>query len=193
MGKHGPRRRPRDAHGLPAAPTASAVTAADVVAPPHVAEDPIAAEVFERLVQYLAARGDLRRSHELPLSILAAEWSRHVAAVKIARATPIVEGARGPRAHPAAAIAAQAARTVKDLCESFALTPASVHRVDLPQAASASGSGIIDKFRAQRDADRVTPDDPDLTADQRRVLLAGTDRERAAVISDIREDRRMFR
>jgi phage terminase small subunit len=152
MGKHGPRRRPRDAHGLTAAPAASTVTPADVVAPAHVAEDPIAADVFERVTHYLAARGDLRRSHELPIALLATEWSRHVAAVRIARDTPIVEGSRGPRAHPAAGIAAQAARTVKDLCESFALTPASLGRVDLPPPPSTSGSSIIDKFRAQRDA-----------------------------------------
>lgn len=190
MGMHGPRRRPRDKHGLPAAPAPSGVTGVDIVKPEHVADDPVASAVFDRLVGYLAARGDLRKSHELPLGLLAGEWSRHVGAARIARETPIVDGVRGPRAHPAAGIAAQAARTAKDLLESFGLTPASLSRIDVPQRPT--GPSLIDKFRARRDAARVSPDDDDVDEVQRLQLLHGTDAEKAAVVASVLEDRAMF-
>ena len=190
MGKHGPRKRPRDMHGFPTAPAPSGVTGVDVEKPQHVADDPVASATFDRLVGYLAARGDLRKSHEMALGLLAGEWSRHVGAARIARETPIVDGPRGPKAHPAAGVAAAAARVARDLLADFGLTPASLARIDVPQRPA--GSSIIDKFRAKRDASRVTPDDDDLDDMQRFTLLHGTDAEKAAVVADVLEDRKMF-
>lgn len=183
MGKHGPRKRPRNAHGVLVAPAPSGGTGGDIEKPQHVADDAVASAVFDKLVGYLAARGDLRKSHELPLALLAGEWSRHVGAARIARETPIVDGPRGPKAHPAAGIAAQAARTAKDLLESFGLTPASLGRIDVPQRPA--GPSLIDKFRARRDASRVKADDDDLTDEQRHALLAGTPAERAAAEQEV--------
>jgi phage terminase small subunit len=190
MGKHGPRKRPRNAFGLPTMPPPSGVAGTDIEKPQHVADDPVASATFDRLVGYLAARGDLRKSHELALGLLAGEWSRHVGAARIARETPIVDGPRGPKAHPAAGVAAAAARTAKDLLESFGLTPSSLARIDVP--AAPVGPSVIDRFRAKRDAANVTPDDRDLTPEQRHVLLYGTDDEKAAVVADVIEDRKMF-
>jgi len=188
MGKHGPRKRPRDKHGFAVSPAPSGVTG--VEKPQHVADDPVASVVFDKLVGYLAARGDLRKSHELALGLLAGEWSRHVGAARIARETPIVDGPRGPKAHPAAGIAAAAARVARDLLADFGLTPASLARIDVP--AAPAGPSLIDRFRAKRNGDRVTPDDADVTAEQRHVLLFGTEDEKAAVVADIVEDRKMF-
>lgn len=190
MGKHGPRRRPRDMHGLPTATAPSGVTGHDVEKPQHVADDPVAASVFDKLVGYLAARGDLRKSHELALGLLAGEWSRHVGAARIARETPIVDGPRGPKAHPAASVAAAAARVARDLLADFGLTPASLARIDVPDAPA--GPSVIDRFIARRNGDRVTPDDRDLTPEQRHTLLYGTDAEKAAVVADVVADRKMF-
>jgi phage terminase small subunit len=190
MGKHGPRRRPRDKHGLPASPAPSGVTAFDVEKPAHVADDPVASSVFDKVTGYLAARGDLRKSHELAIALLAGEWSRHVTAARIARETPIIDGPRGAKAHPAAGVAAAAARVARDLLADFGLTPASLARIDIPQRPT--GSSLIDKFRAKRDAARVTPDDDDLDDLQRLQLMHGTDAEKAAVVADVLEDRRMF-
>jgi phage terminase small subunit len=190
MGLHGPRKRNRDTHGLPAAPTPTGLAGTDVEKPQHVADDPVASAVFDKLVGFLAARGDLRKSHELALGLLAGEWSRHVGAARIARATPIVDGPRGPKAHPAAGIAAQAARTAKDLLEQFGLTPASLARVDLP--AAPAGPSAVDRYRALKNGSKVTPADPDLDEMQRFYLQHGTDAEKQKVIAEVLADRRMF-
>jgi len=190
MGKHGPRKRPRDTHGLPTAPAASGVMPSDIEKPQHVADDAVASDVFDKVVGFLAARGDLRKSHELALGLLAGEWSRHVGAARIARETPIVDGPRGPKAHPAAGIAAAAARVARDLLADFGLTPASLARIDVP--AGPSGPSAVDRYVAARDLQNVTPDDRDLDDMQRFMLRHGTDAERAAVVASVLEDRRMF-
>jgi phage terminase small subunit len=190
MGKHGPRKRPRDMHGFPTSPAPSGVTGIDVEKPQHVADDPVASAVFDKLVGYLAARGDLRKSHELALGLLAGEWSRHVGAARIARETPIVDDPRGPKAHPAAGVAATAARVARDLLGDFGLTPATLARIDVPKRPA--GSSIIDTFRAKRDGLRVTPDDGDLDDMQRFTLLHGTDAEKAEVVAEVLDTRQIL-
>lgn len=190
MGKNGPRKRTRDTHGLPTATAASGVIACDIEKPPHVADDPVASAVFDKVVGFLASRGDLRKSHELALGLFAGEWSRHVGAARIARETPIVDGPRGPKAHPAAGIAAAAARVARDLLSDFGLTPASLSRVDVP--AAPTGPSMIDRFVAKRAGSVVTPSDRDLTPDQRQTLLYGTDAEKAAVVAAVVDERAMF-
>jgi phage terminase small subunit len=190
MGKHGPRKRPRDQFGAPTTPPPSGVSGIDIEKPQHVADDAVASAVFDKLVGYLAARGDLRKSHELALGLLAGEWSRHVGAALIARKTPIVDGPRGPKAHPAAGVAAAAARVARDLLADFGLTPASLARIDVPQRSA--GPSLIDKFLAKRDAAKVTVDDVDLDDMQRFQLLHGTDTEKAQVVADVLDSRRMF-
>jgi len=191
MGKHGPRKRPRDMHGFPTAPPPSGVMGFDIEKPQHVADDAVASTVFDKLVGYLAARGDLRKSHELALGLLAGEWSRHVGAARIARATPIVDGPRGPKAHPAAGVAAAAARVARDLLADFGLTPASLARIDVP--ASPSGPTEIDRYVAKKYGDRVTPDDRDLDDMQRFILRHGTETEVARVTAEVIASRRRLR
>lgn len=190
MGLHGPRKRNRDKHGFTTPPPPSGVTGFDIEKPKHVADDPVASDMFDKVVGFLAQRGDLRKSHELALGLLAGEWSRHVGAARIARETPIVDGPRGPKAHPAAGVAAAAARVARDLLSDFGLTPASLARIDVP--ATSSGPSAIDRFIAKKNGDRVTPDDRDLDDMQRFTLLHGTDEEKAAVVASVLEDRRMF-
>jgi phage terminase small subunit len=190
MGKHGPRKRPRDMHGLPTAPSPSGITGVDIEKPQHVADDAVASAVFDKLVGFLAQRGDLRKSHELALGLLAGEWSRHVGAARIARETPIVDGPRGPKAHPAAGIAAAAARVARDLLADFGLTPASLARIDVP--AAPAGPSAIDKFIAKRGGSTVTPDDRDLDDMQRFTLMHGTHAEKAAVVAKVVDARRTF-
>lgn len=185
MGKHGPRKRPRDKHGLPTAPPPSGVTGFDIEKPQHVADDAVASAVFDKLVGFLAQRGDLRKSHELALGLLAGEWSRHVGAARIARETPIVDGPRGPKAHPAAGVAAAAARVARDLLADFGLTPASLARIDVPQRPAGVHCG-------KRDMSTVSPDDPDLDDLQRFKLLEGTPAEKAEVVDDVLTDRRIL-
>lgn len=183
MGKHGPRKRPRDKHGFTTPPPPSGVTGVDIEKPQHVAADPVASAVFDKLVGYLATRGDLRKSHELSLGLLAGEWSRHVGAARIARETPIVDGPRGPKAHPAAGVAAAAARVARDLLSDFGLTPASLARIDVPQRPAGA---------VMRDMSKVSPDDPDVDDVRRFFLTHGTDAEKAAAVADVLDDRRMF-
>jgi len=190
MGQHGPRKRSRDKYGILSAPPPSGVTGVDIEKPQHVADDTVASAVFDKLVGYLAARGDLRKSHELALGLLAGEWSRHVGAARIARQTPIVDGPRGPKAHPAAGVAAAAARVARDLLADFGLTPASLARIDLPQRPA--GPSLIDNFLAKRDASTVSANDADLDDLQRFQLLHGTETEKARVAASVLEDRRMF-
>jgi len=190
MGKHGPRKRTRNAFGLPTMPAPSGVAGTDIEKPQHIADDPVASATFDKLVGYLAARGDLRQSHELALGLLAGEWSRHVGAARIARETPIVDGPRGPKAHPAAGIAAAAARVARDLLADFGLTPASLARVDVPT--EPEGPSVIDRYVALKNGSKVTPADRDLTAAQRRTLLYGTEDEKAAVVADVVDARKMF-
>lgn len=184
MGKHGPRKRPRNEYGFTTPPPPSGVTGVDIEKPKHVADDPVASDVFDRVVGYLAARGDLRKSHELALGLLAGEWSRHVGAARIARETPIVDGPRGPKAHPAAGVAAAAARVARDLLSDFGLTPASLARIDVPARPAV--------FAAKNNGGTVTPDDPDVDDMQRFVLMHGTADEIARVTAEVLEDRRMF-
>jgi phage terminase small subunit len=190
MGLHGPRKRKRDTNGFLMAPPTSGLTGVDIEKPQHVADDPVASAVFDKLVGFLAARGDLRKSHELALGLLAGEWSRHVGAARIARATPIVDGPRGPKAHPAAGVAAAAARVARDLLADFGLTPASLARIDVP--AAPAGPSAVDRYRALKNGSKVTPTDPDLDDMQRFYLQHGTDAEKEKVIAEVLEDRRMF-
>jgi phage terminase small subunit len=190
MGKHGPRKRPRDTNGLPAAPAPSGVAGTDIEKPQHVADDAVASAVFDKLVGYLAARGDLRKSHELALGLLAGEWSRHVGAARIARATPIVDGPRGPKAHPAAGVAAAAARVARDLLADFGMTPASLARIDVP--AAPAGPSLVDRYRALKNGSKVTATDPDLDDMQRFYLRHGTDAEKERVTAEVLDNRRMF-
>ena len=190
MGLNGPRKRKRDTNGFPMAPPTSGITGVDIEKPQHVADDPVASAVFDKLVGFLAARGDLRKSHELALGLLAGEWSRHVGAARIARASPIVDGPRGPKAHPAAGVAAAAARVARDLLADFGLTPASLARIDVP--AGPAGPSAIDRFIAKKNGDRVTPADRDLDDMQRFLLTHGTDEEKAQVVAEVLAERRMF-
>jgi phage terminase small subunit len=190
MGLHGPRKRSRDKHGIPTPPPPSGVMGTDIEKPPHVADDPVASDTFDKVVGYLAARGDLRKSHELALGLLAGEWSRHVGAARIARATPIVDGPRGPKAHPAAGVAAAAARVARDLLADFGLTPASLARIDVP--AAPAGPSLVDRYRALKNGSKVTPDDPDLDDMQRFHLRHGTEAEKERVTAEVLDNRRMF-
>jgi hypothetical protein len=78
----------------------------------------------------------------------------------------------------------------RDLLADFGLTPASLARIDVPQRPA--GPSLIDKFLAKRDAAKVTVDDVDLDDMQRFQLLHGTDTEKAQVVADVLDSRRMF-
>lgn len=191
MGKHGPRKRSRDAIGIPTPPPPSGVMGVDIEKPQHIADDAVASDVFEKVVGFLAARGDLRKSHELALGLFAGEWSRHVGAARIARATPIVDGPRGPKAHPAAGIAAAAARVARDLLADFGLTPASLSRIDIPD--EPAGPSAIDRYRALKNGSVVTPNDPDLNELQRYYLRrSGDDSDKARTVAEVLAARRML-
>jgi phage terminase small subunit len=172
-------------HGFPTAPPPSGVTGFDIEKPQHVADDAVASAMFDKLVGFLAQRGDLRKSHEVALGLLAGEWSRHVGAARIARATPIVDGPRGPKAHPAAGVAAAAARVARDLLADFGLTPASLARIDVPKRPAGVPYG-------KRDMSIVSPDDPDVDDMQRFHLTHGTAAEKAAAVDDVLENRRLL-
>lgn len=118
--------------------------------PEHVSEDPLASKAFDDVVAALEKMRILRKSHEMPLSLFATEWSRHIAAARIARKEPIVAGPRGPKANPAAGVASQAARVALDLLRDFGLTPASLGRVDVPPEPDPE-LDAIDRFMLQRD------------------------------------------
>ena len=190
MGLNGPRKRKRDTNGFPMAPPTSGVTGVDIEKPQHVADDPVASDVFDKVVGFLAQRGDLRKSHELALGLLAGEWSRHVGAARIARETPIVDGPRGPKAHPAAGIAAAAARVARDLLADFGLTPASLARIDVP--AAPAGPSAVDRYRELKHGSTVSPTDSDLDEMQRFYLRHGTDAEKERVTAEVLGNRRMF-
>jgi len=127
MGIRGPRKK-----WIPGDPPKVVADSGRPAKPAHVAEDEIASKAFDDVVEALEKMGILRKSHEMPIALFATEWSRHVVAARIARAAPIVDGPRGPKANPAAGVASQAARVALDLLRDFALTPAALGRVDVP-------------------------------------------------------------
>jgi len=146
MGSRGPRRKHQ-----PGAPAGSPMPADEKTRPgkpPHVSEDPVASKAFDDVVAALERLGIVRKSHEMPLSLFATEWSRHVFAARLARKEPIVEGPRGPKANPAAGVASQAARVALDLLRDFGLTPASLARVDIPEPMI---DDPLDEFLLRRD------------------------------------------
>ncbi len=175
MAGRGPRKQKRDSHGRPIPVSPTGVHGLDV--PAHVAADPVAADVFSRVVGHLAERGDLRQSYEFAVAMLATEWSRYVAALAVAGRTPIVEGTRGPRSHPAAGVAAQAARTVRDLLAEFGLTAASLARVDVP--ASTISQAALGKKPT------VDASDPDVAPEQAAAIRSGTAAERQRAIDEV--------
>jgi phage terminase small subunit len=179
MAGRGPRRKKRDSHtGLPLAPVATGVLG--ISKPEHVASNPLASRVFDQVASHLASRGDLRPGYELAISLLASEWARYVTANAIASQSPLIEGTRGPRSHPACQVAAAAARTVRDLLSEFGLTTASLSRCDIP-ASPPKGMGAIDFFRLKAKR-TVDPDDADLDELQRHQLTYGSDQVRQDVI-----------
>ena len=150
MGSRGPRRK-----HLPGDPAGSPMPADEMARPekpPHVSEDPVASKAFDDVVAALERLGIIRRSHEMPISLFATEWSRHVFAARIARREPIIEGPRGSKANPAAGVASQAARVALDLLRDFGLTPAALARVDIPDPVL---HDPIDEFLLQRRDIRV--------------------------------------
>lgn len=146
MGSRGPRRTRRPGEPAPSTPETEK---ARPEKPAHVKEDPVASKAFDDVVAALERLGILRKSHEMPLSLFAVEWSRHVFAARIARKEPIVDGPRGPKANPAAGVASQAARVALDLLRDFGLTPAALARVDIPEP-PLPHDDILDGFLARR-------------------------------------------
>jgi phage terminase small subunit len=189
MAGRGMRKKKRDAHGLP---LPAAPTGIDIIPkPPHVLADSTANAVFDAVVRHLAERGDLRPSFELPLALLASEWSRYVTASAIAAKEPVTEGSRGLRANPACAVAAAAARTVQGLCMEFGLTSASLSRLDLP-AAAPQGMGVIASFQLRRKTS-VDLDDPDVAGLDRFFLEHGTEDQRRDAVAAVLQARRSGR
>jgi hypothetical protein len=68
------------------------------------------------------------------------------------------------------------------------MTPASLARIDVP--AAPPGPSVIDRYRALKDASKVTPDDRDLDDMQRFYLQCGSDEEVAKVTADVLRARR---
>lgn len=189
MAGRGPRKQRRDTNGIKVAATRTGVSM--IPKPEHVSGDAVASEAFDRLVEHLASRGDLRPSYEFAISLFASEWSRYVHALAVAGKEPIVPGTRGPRQHPACQVAAAAARTCRDLLSEFACTAASLSRVDLPTPPQQE-LGLVGRFRLAKKSG-VSPDDPDVTPAQAVTLRYGSAEERDAVTRQILDDRRMFR
>lgn len=187
MAGRGMRKRKRDSNGLTVAAPPTGVEM--IPKPDHVRADPLADAVFDSVVRHLAERGDLRPSFELPLALLSTEWSRYVRASAIAAQEPVVEGARGLRAHPACAVAAAAARTVQGLCSEFGLTSASLSRVDLPASPAGSGPGVIAGFMLRRKA-TVDLTDADVDGLERFFLEHGTEAQRRDAEAAILKARR---
>jgi phage terminase small subunit len=188
MAGRGPRKQRLDANGMRLAPSATGVSI--IPKPSHVASDPVASAAFDRLVEHLASRGDLRPSFEFAITLFSCEWSRYTSALAVAGREPIVSGTRGPRQHPACQVAAAAARTCRDLLAEFGCTAASLTRVDLPTP-PAKQLGTIARFRLLKKG-RVDPTDPDVTPAQALILQHGTPKDQKALIADILEDRELI-
>jgi phage terminase small subunit len=188
MAGRGPRKQRRDANGTKITPARTGVSI--IPKPGHVADDPVASAAFDRLVEHLASRGDLRPSYEFAISLFASEWARYVHALAVAGREPIVAGTRGPRQHPACQVAAAAARTCRDLLAEFACTSASLSRVDIPEPA-AKPITTIQRFQLLKKG-RVDPGDPDVTPAQAMILQHGSPEERTAMAAEIMEERELF-
>lgn len=102
----------------------------------------------------------------------------------------LIDTARGPRPNPKVRLLRDARRDLLAAARGFGLDAASDAR--LPSEPPPPQMTVIEQFRARRDKMRVSAEDPDLTTEQRHVLLYGTPEEKQAVIEDVREDRRMF-
>jgi len=183
MAGRGPRKRKVDGNGIPLPVSATGVST--IPKPKHVAADRVASECFDSVVALLAARGDLRPAYALAIGLLASEHARYVVAATLARKEPLVGGTRGLRANPAAAIAAAAGRTVMSLLQELGFTAAAMSRIDVPTRPTSSTTGSASKTT-------VAADDPDVDDWQRFQLTTGTEAEKAAVVADVLDNRRMF-
>lgn len=186
MAGRGIRKKKRDSHGLP---VTAEPTGFDLIAKPdHVRGDQTANAVFDALVRHLAERGDLRPSFEIPIALLASEWSRYITAAAIAAKEPVTETERGLRANPACAVAAAAARTVQGLCVEFGLTAASLARIDLPAAGPAGGTGLIQGFMLRKKK-TVDLDDADVDGLERFFIQHGTEDQRQSAMAKVLQHR----
>jgi len=102
----------------------------------------------------------------------------------------LIDTARGPPPNPNVSLLRDPPRDLLPPPRAFGLDAASDAR--LPSEPPPPQMTVIEQFRARRDKMRVSAEDPDLTTEQRHVLLYGTPEEKQAVIEDVREDRRMF-
>ncbi len=183
MAGRGPRKKKVNGLGMPISPAPTGVGTLPI--PAHVQADPVAAACFGAVVGLLATRGDLRPAYQMAIGLLSVEHSRYVAASAIARKTPVVGGTRGPRAHPAAAIAAAAGRTVLGLLQELGLTAASAARIDVPaRSATALAAGPLKLS--------VELGDADLDDLERFQMVHGTDAEKAAVVESVLAIRRLL-
>jgi phage terminase small subunit len=103
----------------------------------------------------------------------------------------LIDTARGPRPNPKMRLLRDARRDLLAAARGFGLDAASDAR--LPVEPPPREPSVIDRFRAMKQSmSRVTPEDRDLTPEQRHTMLYGTPAEKKAVTADVIEDRKMF-
>jgi P27 family predicted phage terminase small subunit len=162
-----------------------------VAIPAFIQGNPLAAEFWNRHAPALVAARRLTPLQADTLAVVCEQFAEVRQLTEIVAAEGLtIDTPRGSRANPKVRLLRDARRDLLASARGFGLDAASDAR--LPAEPPPPTLSVIDRFRAIRDSARVSPDDPDLTPEQRHTLRFGTAAEKQAVIEDVREDRRMF-
>ncbi len=198
MGSRGPVPNPnsseskRGRNTLHRKQTGSPGKASPVEPPDFIAANPPALAFWQKHAPALIAAKRLQPLQAECFGIIC-EQAAEVRILSAAVATEglLIDGARGPRPNPKVRLLRDARRDLLAAARGFGLDAASDAR--LPAEPPPREPSVIDRFRAMKQSmSRVTPEDHDLTSEQRHTMLYGTPAEKKAVTADVIEDRKMF-
>jgi len=198
MGSRGPlpdpssseSRRGRNTLRRPAGKTAPA----DAVTPPaFILGNATAMEFWERHAPALVAARRLTGLQADTLAVICEQFSEvRLLTDMVAAEGVTIDTPRGRQANPALRALRDARRDLLAAARGFGLDAASDARLPA-EAPPPPPMSVVQQFMARKRArDEVTPDDHDLTDEQRWILRHGSPEERAAVVRDVAEDRLMF-
>ena len=180
-GRNTLRRRPATADAEPG-----------VTIPAFIKGNPLAVEFWNRHAPALVEARRLTPLQADTLAVVCEQFAEVRALTEMVAAEGLtIDTPRGSRANPKVRLLRDARRDLLASARGFGLDAASDAR--LPAEPPPQQFPTIERFwAAKRAREAVTVHDTDLTPEQRDTLRHGTAAERAAVVADVLEDRRMM-
>jgi len=162
-----------------------------VTIPVFIQGNPLAAEFWNRHAPALVAARRLTPLQADTLAVVCEQFAEVRQLTEMVAAEGLtIDTPRGSRANPKVRLLRDARRDLLASSRGFGLDPASDAR--LPAEPAPPKLSVIERFQALRNKALVSPDDHDLTPEQRHALRYGTAAEKQAVTESVRDDRIMF-